>query len=317
MKLTLAVFLFTAGALAQDIPLPELQALLDYDRFRAAEPIYRLVESGPDLVIADYSFAGPAGDRVEGTLVAPRSNAPTPLILFGHWMMPSSPLRNRREFLEEAKLLARAGATCLLLDGLLTRPGVEMDPEPMSGQGPLAQVQAAKEWRIAIDLMITGQNVDPARIAYVGHSFSAGVGAMLAGVEKRIGSFVLMPNQYSFREYAYDDRNPIAVAQRKEIGDAWIEAYLAKFPFVDTVHFVKHSSPSAVFLQFGEHDEPLPPHIARLGFSHFGEPKRMEMYDAGHELNAEARLDRVAWLVERLGLEAVSEKALRSIPPLH
>jgi hypothetical protein len=178
-------------------------------------------------------------------------------------------------------------------------------------------LQAAKEWRIAIDLMLAGQNVDPQRIAYVGHSFSAGVGAMLAGVEKRIGSLVLMANQYSLREYIFDDRNPAAVALRKEVGDAQIEADLAKYPWEDKIHFVKHSSPAAVFLQFGEEDEPLPPHIARLGFSHFGDPKRMEMYDAGHELNADARVDRVGWLVERLGLEIVSEEALRAIPPLH
>ena len=94
------------------------------------------------------------------------------------------------------------------------------------------------------------------------------------------------------------------------------EAYLAKFPWNDTVQFVKHSSPAAVFLQFGAKDEPIPPHIARLGFSKFGEPKRMEMYDAGHELNADSRVDRVVWLVERLGLQPVSEEALRAIPQL-
>lgn len=317
MKLTLTILLFAAGALAQEIPLAKLQALLDYKESPAPEPIYRLVESDPDIIVADYSFTGPAGDRVEGTLLAPRSDGKTPLILFGHWMMTGSPLRNRREFVEEAKLLARAGATCLLLDTPLIRPGVVMDPEPMNGQGPLAQVQAAKEWRIAIDLMIAGENVAPNRIAYVGHSFSAGVGAMLAGVEKRIGSFVLMANQYSLREYLFDDENPIAAAQRKEVGDVQLEAYLSKFPWNDTVHFVRHSSPSAAFLQFGEKDEPLPPHIARLGFSKFGEPKRMKLYDAGHELNADARVDRVAWLVERLGLEDVSEGALRAIPPLN
>jgi hypothetical protein len=301
--------------LAQDVPLEELQALLDYDRSAPTEPVIGAPDRLTGVVISDYSFIGPDGSRVQGTLVSSRPGEPTPLILFGHWMMQGSPMRNRQEFLE-AKLLARAGATCLLLDGPLIRPGVVMDPEPMNGQGPLAQVQMAKEWRVAIDLMIAGRNIDPRRIAYVGHSFSAGVGAMLAGVEKRIGSFVLMANQYSFREYAYDDRNPIAVAQRKEVGDAWIEAYLAKFPFVDTVHFVQRSSPSAVFLQFGEKDEPLPPHIARLGFSHFGEPKRMKLYDAGHELNADARVDRVGWLVERLGLQPISEEALRAIPQL-
>ncbi|MDA0206806.1 MAG: hypothetical protein O3A53_13315 [Acidobacteria bacterium] len=318
MKLALAIFLLAAGALAQDVPLERLQALLDYDRSAVESGFLRMQgPQEPGIGIVDYSFVGPAGERVPGTLVAPRQGEPTPLILFGHWMMAGSLMRNRQEFMEEARLLARAGATCLLLDGPLIRQGAEPDPEPMNGQGPLAQVQMAKEWRAAIDLMLADWNIDPERIAYVGQSFSAGVGAMLAGVEKRIGSLVLMSNQYSFREYAYDDRNPLAVAQRKQVGDAWIDAYLAKFPFADTVHFVKHSSPAAVFLQFGEKDEPIPPHIARLGFSHFGEPKRMKLYDSGHELNADARVDRVDWLVERLGLKPVSEEAARAIPQLY
>ena len=44
----------------------------------------------------------------------------------------------------------------------------------------------AREWRRAIDLMLARKDVDATRVAYVGHSFSAGVGAKLAGVEKRI-----------------------------------------------------------------------------------------------------------------------------------
>ena len=221
MKTALVLFFcLTASLAGQELALEELQALLDYDRSDPTEAIYRVESSDSEIVVADYSFTGPAGDRVMGTLASPRSDGPTPLILFGHWMMPGSALANRQEFLEEAKLVARAGATCLLLDGPLIRPGVVVDPEPMNGQGPLAQVQMAKEWRVAIDLMLSGQNVDPERIAYVGHSFSAGVGAMLAGMEKRIGSFVLMANQYSLREYLFDDDNMIAVAQRKEVGDA-------------------------------------------------------------------------------------------------
>lgn len=243
MKLAVLVYLVVGSlTFARDLPVEELRALLDYDRMAPSQPIERLQGSVGDPVIVDYSFVGPAGARVPGLLVPPRPGQATPLILYGHWMMPGSPLRGKGEFLEEAKLLARAGATCLLLDSPLVRPGVMDDPDPMNGQGPLAQVQMAKEWRRAID---------PDRIAYVGHSFNAGVGAMLAGVEKRIGSFVLMANQYSLREYMYDDQNPIAVAQRKEVGDEALEAYLAKFPWADTGHFVKHSSPVAVFLQFG------------------------------------------------------------------
>jgi hypothetical protein len=33
--------------------------------------------------------------------------------------------------------------------------------------------------------------IDPKRIAFVGHNYNAHTGGILAGVEKRIGSFVL------------------------------------------------------------------------------------------------------------------------------
>ncbi len=38
------------------------------------------------------------------------------LFLFGHWAMEGSPLRNRKEFLEEAIVFAHAGALSLLPD---------------------------------------------------------------------------------------------------------------------------------------------------------------------------------------------------------
>jgi hypothetical protein len=231
-------------------------------------------------------------------------------------MIPGSPLRNKGEFLEEAVLMAKAGALCLLLDSPLVRPGVVQDPDPMNGQGPKAHLQMAKEWRKALDLMLARQDIEADRVAYVGHSFNAGVGALLTGVEKRIGSFVLMANQYSFREYMYDGRNRAAVEERRKRGDGFIDAYLEAFPWADTVHFVERSSPAAVFLQFGKKDEPIPVHIAELGFSHFGAPKRMELYDAGHELDAQARVDRAVWLVQRLDLQEIDEAALRSIPLL-
>ena len=33
------------------------------------------------------------------------------------------------------------------------------------------------------------------------------------------------------------------------------------------------------------------------------DPKQIHFYDAGHELNDEARADRASWLAERFGLE--------------
>ncbi|MCY0725654.1 hypothetical protein OVW19_28355, partial [Klebsiella pneumoniae] len=68
------------------------------------------------VTIIDLTYASPRGGRVPAYMVLPQGRGPFPAILFGHWMMPGSPLKNRREFLEEAIVMARAGAVSLLID---------------------------------------------------------------------------------------------------------------------------------------------------------------------------------------------------------
>ena len=316
MRVAALLILLSAMAFAEELPFPKLVEFFDYDRSTAAD-----IETSPDetiegVVIEKYSFASPDGGRVPGLLIRPAVSARGPLILYGHWMMPGSPLRNHQEFRDEAIVMARAGAVCLLLDGPLVRGEIPEITDPMKGQGPKAQLQMAREWRRAIDLLVERDDVDPERIAYVGHSFNAGVGAMLSAVEKRIESFALMAGQYSLREYVFDTKNPELVADLKKRGDAWIAEYFNKFPWVDAVNFVERSAPAAVFLQFGRRDKPIPARIARIGFAHFQQPKRMAFYAAGHELNSAARIDRARWLAGRLKLSGIDETALEAIPEL-
>jgi hypothetical protein len=47
------------------------------------------------------------------------------------------------------------------------------------------------------------------------------------------------------------------------------------------------------------------------------EPKRFKLYEAPHALNAEARRDRVAFLIEQLKLKPVSAAVVSSIPDLY
>jgi pimeloyl-ACP methyl ester carboxylesterase len=238
------------------------------------------------------------------------------MILFGHWMMPGSPFRNRKEFLEEAVLLARSGAASLLIDAPMIRPGYVEDKDPLSPQSGYAAVQQAVDFRRGIDLLLLRQNVDPRRIAYVGHSFDAKVGAMLAGVEKRISSFVLMAGAFDDEYYVFHSDSPDVVKFRKEAGDAKIREYFAKYPWDEPARYVGHSAPAAVFLQFGRKDKPIPEDYARHCYGLFSEPKRISFYDAGHELDAAARRDRVEWFVERLKLSPVDLRALARIPQL-
>ncbi|MGC4055866.1 MAG: hypothetical protein QM757_44205 [Paludibaculum sp.] len=264
----------------------------------------------------NISFRSPVEGRVPGVLVAPDRPGRFPIILFGHWMMAGSPMRNHTEFLREALVYARAGAVCLLLDTPLVRAGVTEDPDFTHGQEPKATLQMAREWRRALDILLARQDVDAAHVAYVGHSFSAGVGAKLAGVEKRIQSFVLMANTYSLREFVFDEQNAELKSWRAKVGDAAIRSYLHQFPWDDSLPFARHAAPSAVFLQNGRGDKDLPESTVRKSLAGFNGPRRLEFYDAGHALNSTARLDRAKWLQQRLALKALDLHALASIPQL-
>ncbi|MGJ5816267.1 hypothetical protein [Paludibaculum fermentans] len=226
-------------------------------------------------------------------------------------------MRNHTEFLEEATVYARAGAVCLLLDTPLVRTGVVEDQDFTHGQEPKAALQMAREWRRALDILLLREDVDSKRVAYVGHSFSAGVGAKLAGVEKRIQSFVLLANTYSLRDFIYDEQNVELKAWRKKVGEAAIQGYLRQFPWDDSLPFARHAAPSAVFLQNGRSDSDLPEKTVRGSLEYFNGPKQLEFYDAGHALNSAARLDRARWLQQRLGVTSLDLRALGSIPQLH
>ena len=73
---------------------------------------------------------------------------------------------------------------------------------------------------------------------------------------------------------------------------------------IDAINYLPHAAPSAVFLQAGELDTRPSPENTQEAFAATSDPKRLEMYDTGHELNAQAKADARAWLLDQLGASA-------------
>ncbi len=308
----------TANAQSAEPRLEDLAREFDYD---AKEPldvreVGRQRRAGTTVI--DLSYSSPRGGRVPTYLVVPSGRGPFAAVLFGHWMMPGSPLRNRGEFLEEAVVLASAGAVSLLIDAPLVRPGVveEKDELRSATQSAEAARQQVIDFRRGLDLLMARENIDPGRIAYVGHSFDAHVGAILSVVEKRIGSYVLMAGGFADEEYVFDPENAEMRKLRERIGDERMRAYFREYAWNDPANFIGHSAPAAIFLQFGKQDQPIPAKMALRYYTLFGDPKRIAFYDAGHALNARARSDRLEWLRRRLSLGRVDRAALARIPDL-
>lgn len=321
-SMLLFTFLLVAVVPAfSQMPEPRFEDLVHQFDYDPKAPL-ALREAGRQkrggVTIIDLSYASPRDGRVPAYLVIPAGRGPFAAILFGHWMMPGSPLMNRQQFLDEAVVLARSGAVSLLIDAPLVRPGFVEEKDEVRSQVQSAEAsrQQVIDFRRGVDLLIARQDVDPTRIAYVGHSYDAHIGGILSAVEKRIGSFVLMAGGFSDEEYVFDPDNAEMQKVRERIGVEVLRDFFRKYAFDDPVHFIGHSAPASVFLQFGSEDKPIPEKLARHYYDLFSEPKKIEFYKAGHALNSEARTDRVQWLVERLALRPVDRAALARIPKL-
>jgi len=312
----------TQPGTAEEYPKPSYPDLLprfDYDTKGGLDMRETDVQKRDKIRLIELNYSGANGDRVPAYLLIPPGNGPFPAILWGHWLKQGSPLANKDEFLDEALVLARSGVVSLLIDA----PQVRHDWVEDKG-GTLAtakqQSEAAShqviDLRRGVDLLYGRPDVDRKRIAYVGHSFSAHVGAILAGVETRIGSYVLMASGYSDEEDAFASKDPERIARMKEVGEDTVREYFHEYAWDDPVYFLGHTDRESIFLQFASGDG-ITREMAQKYLDRFSsKDKRMEFYNAPHALNAAARLDRDRWLQKHLSVKKIDETALGEIPQL-
>ncbi len=269
--------------------------------------------------LIELNYRGASEDRVPAYLLIPPGNGPFPAIIWAHWLMKGSPLANKDEFLEEAVVLARAGVVSVLIDAPQARnEWVETKGSMLEQvkQQSEAAAQQVIDLRRAVDLLYGRADVDRKRIAFVGHSWDAHVGAILAGIDTRIGSYVLMASGYSDEEEAFASTNPETIAHIKDAGVENVREYFHEYAWDDPAYFLGHTDRESIFLQFASGD-PITREMAQKYLDRFSsQDKKMEFYDAGHALNAAARLDRDRWLQKHLSIKKIDEKELQGIPQL-
>jgi cephalosporin-C deacetylase-like acetyl esterase len=305
-----AIILFASTLFAQD---PDLLRHFDYNQ-KAPLDIQEVgVEQRGDVAIHDLSYASPKGGRVPAYLVVPKGKGPFAAILWGHWYQDGSAFLNRKEFLEEAVALAPSGAVSLLIDGPIARPGYKPASEPLDESQITYRVQAILDMRRGADLLLARPDVDRNRLAYVGHSYNAATGAFLAGIDKRFKAFALMAGNLSDQ---VDMKSKEFQDFRKQVGPEKFDAFLAKYAWLDQGKYVAHAAPAPVFLQYATKEEFLTPERAWEYFALVSQPKVMKFYEAPHALNAEARRDRVAFLVKQLNLKVPDPAVIARIPEL-
>jgi dienelactone hydrolase len=272
------------------------------------------VEQRGNIAVHDITYASPKGGVVPAFLVIPSGKGPFPAVVWGHWYWSNSPARNRTEFLDEAVAFAQSGVVSLLTDGPIARPGHVENNEPLNEQQITDLVQSVVDMRRGVDVLSSRKEVDSKRLAYVGHSYNAAVGAILSGTDRRFRAFVLMAGALSDKVGV---RSPAYQNFRSKVGPEKFDAFMKKYEWTDPGRYLAHASPAFVFLQFANQEEFLTPELSR-GFAALAStPKRSKFYEAPHALNAEARRDRLAFLAEQLNVTPLSADVISKIPDLY
>lgn len=248
-------------------------------------------ETTDGVTVTDLTFEAPPGvEPTEAYLVANASGEPGPGIVWFHWYERGNPTSSRLQFLEEARTLARQGATSILVQG--TFPWQE-DPESIAHD--VAAIEAeVRMLRGALTMLALRSEVNPENLAVVGHDFGGMYASVFWGVDHHVDALVVMAPTARWADWFY---------RYWQISDSEAD-YLAALAPLDPVTWLSEAEGRPVLLQFASNDQYVPESVADEITAAVGITAARRDYVAEHDLNDEARADRDAWLAETLGFPA-------------
>ena len=244
------------------------------------------VNADSPIVVRDVSYAS-RGRRVRAFLVLPPGPGPFPAVIYAHGSG-----QDRLAFVGPAAWIVARGAVAITVDQPF-EPGPNPQPDALTAlrRERDRTARGVVDFRRAVDLLESLPQVDEERIGFVGYSAGARVGAILAGVERRIDAFVLMSGGASpVREYV-EPLQPEVRAQVRPLLDA-----------VDPLRYVAQARPAKLLFQNGTRDEIIPRTALEALAAAGSEPKDVRWYDAGHGLVVAAYRDHLAGLDRRLAI---------------
>ena len=269
--------------------------LFDYDVESQVQITENAVHQEDGYTVRDISYPSPKGGEVPAYMIIPDGTGSYAGILLMHGSSGS-----RESLLPLAKDLVQTGAVVMTISGPAARTP-NRDWIHFTEQDREEQIQLIIDLRRGVDVLIQQPNVDTDRLGYIGYSYGAAMGGLLAGVEHRIKAYGLMVGDGGLATHFMEDGKPMGGFETIPAGmrSRWLEAMEP----IDSIYYVGHAAPSALFFQNARHDS-LVTEADALAYQAAGsEPKRIEWYDSGHGLPTRAYLDMVSWLAEQISID--------------
>jgi uncharacterized protein len=274
--------------------------LFDYDYEVSLRVTEDLVKQENGYTLYEIHYPSPKGGNVPAYLLIPDGTGPFAGIILMHGSSGS-----RDSLLTFAKDLVVTGAAVLTISGPSSRTP-NRDWIHFTPQDRDEQIQLIIDLRRGVDVLIQHAGVDSSRIGYIGYSYGAAMGGLLAGVEHRIKAYGLMVGDGGLVSHFTEEDQPIGWLENMpaEAREKWLRAMEP----IEPIYFIDDTSPSALFFQNARYDSLVTEEDALAYQAAGSEPKRVEWYDSDHGLPARAYLDMVDWLAEQIGIDATKFK---------
>jgi dienelactone hydrolase len=282
----LVVALAGCGSSTKHATAPVQRGPFAYDARAPLDVRSRQVASGRAGSVHDLSFTSPRGGRVPALLVLPTGMGRHPAVVLMHGAGG-----DRRELLGLAAGLAARGIVGITIDSPVARLQVQTLPPGLPGVRRRTALleQEVVDLRRSVDVLQARPEVDPKRLGFLGFSAGARSGAILSGVEPRIGSFVLISG----------GADPVSAFVRGA-GPVLRGQLIPLLRPVDPLRWIHLARPNTIFFQDGKRDEVVP-RSALIGLIHAApKPQRVRWYAGGHSPSGREQADAVAWLTQRL-----------------
>jgi dienelactone hydrolase len=274
-----AVFAFALMPLASGAAPPTFS----YDRSRPLDLRLGDLESSGGVARQALTFDAGRG-RTSGFWIHPTGTGPWPVVLFS----PGSG-GTAADQVPDAERLALKGIASLTVT----------PPRTLWTCRAAADVRTYSNYvvgrRRALDLLPQLGGANPSRVAAVGFSFGSAVSATLAAVDHRLRSAVIQSGRAHLS-------TAIGTAC-KWLGPKRLKAYVRAYSVIDPVRYVSRAAPASLLFQNGRRDSISPAKDVNAYVKAAQGPKELRWYNAGHELNQQAREERDAWLIKLLLVE--------------
>ncbi|MFN7992916.1 MAG: prolyl oligopeptidase family serine peptidase [Bryobacteraceae bacterium] len=278
----------------------ELKKLYEYDRTAPLKLEQKEAPSHGAYKLYSIKYSLPKVGTVSGYLVSPKGPGRKPAIV---WMHSGGAL----QFMGDAVLMARAGAISLLIGQSEGAPNGT--PEQARDQ----LIYDVIALRRGADILETRPAVDPERLALVGHSYGAMMGAVAASIDPRFRAAVFEAGLLGMSIHIATSPGAWAVNVRKELGSG-LPRFVEVVSVADAKHYIGHAPAIPKLFQSAWYDPGVPHSDAQDFFQAATEPKQLKWYDTGHDIDdIGAMADRARFLAQALKLPDMDRVLNRQI----